>query len=791
MTSEFGSLLRQLRLAAGLTQEALAERAGVSREAIGSLEAGRRTRPRPETVALIAKGIAATPSQHTALRDAVPGSEPGSGQLRLPADAAVLIGRDDVLASYEQYLRPSDGRLAPPVLCLHGGAGVGKSATAVHLSHRVAGDYPSGRLFLRMQNPDGTRVPPEEALDRLLRRLGVAAERVPDDLDQRTALFRAVVHDQRLLLVYDDVLDDDQISPLLPAAPGCGVVITSRRPVLTLVQKINPPLEPLSESGALRLLDQLTHGRLPQDHPATAAIVRYCGGLPLALRIIGLQLAARKDDLVEHLAEVAARLSDEHSRLDLLTSGELTFRTSLNLTLQAADDSCRALFARLSVVEADHVSAWVAAALLDCPETRAEQVLERLVDLGLLQIHSLGRSPRYTMHSLIRAGAVELLAPDDADVAVDRFLRAALWLAVRADEGVPHGLPLGSIGLDEIAGPELPATERLAASDPLGWFDTELAVLRAAVELACRSRRPRQAGMLAVALEGYLTVNDLHQLRLDLLTSAVEVVRGRSFPLLEARLDHGIFAAALRRSGSALDQLAAAAAASAEASGDARLIWNAYRQSGLNALSAGRVQDARHAVRRAFDVLEANPHEPHELTGPLRLAGIVEGLAGEHAAAVGMLRRAAGLHTEPTRARAITLADLVDALIDVDAIDEAAASVQEAREIVTTLDDPHGHAQVDRIEARVAIRQRRWADAEKLLARASTAFAEQEAPKALHDVEIAQAELELTRGRPEAARELLHRSLATAQRSGNATGVLRCRRWLTECEAQTARRITP
>ncbi|MEV6288822.1 helix-turn-helix domain-containing protein [Kribbella sp. NPDC051770] len=678
MASEFGSLLRQLRRAAGLTQEALAERAGVSREAIAALESGRRTRPRPETVAMLTQALAVTPSQLSALRDAVPGAGKDSGpaQLRLPADAAVLIGREELLASYEQFLRPSPERLAPPVLCLHGGAGVGKSAAAIHLAHQVAADYPSGRLFLRLQNPDGSAVPPYDALGQLLRRLGVAADQLPDNVDLRSILFRELLHDQQTLLVYDDVLESDQVRPLLPAASGCGVVITSRRPLLELDQQVRPPLEPLDESASRRLLAQLTHGRVVQEDPATAAIVTYCGGLPLALRIIGLQLAARASDveLAQHLALTAARLSNEQSRLDLVS----TFRASLELTLRAANDDCRLLFARLALVEADSFATWVAAALLDCSEVRAEQVLEQLVDLGLLQIQSLGRSPRYTMHGLVRAGAVEQLGTAGSAEAAERFLRAAVRLATCADAAVPHGLPLGALG--DVSGQALPAAEHLAAAEPLEWFDAELAVLRAGVGLA--PGMPQLAGALALALQGYLTVADEHQLRFDLLALAVDSVRGAGLPVLEARLDHGLFSAELRRTGRNLDQLAARSVQSAEASGDPRLIWNAYRQSGLNALSAGRLEDARYDVRRAFDVLEASPHQPQELAVPLRLAGVVESVAGEHAAAAGFLRRAAGLHSELTRGRAITLADLVDALVEIGAIDEAAAYTQEARAIV-------------------------------------------------------------------------------------------------------------
>ncbi|NUR94072.1 MAG: AfsR family transcriptional regulator, partial [Kribbellaceae bacterium] len=162
----------------------------------------------------------------------------------LPADIGLLLGRDDVLEEAADVLLSAGRRSGvPAVVCLYGAAGTGKSATAVRLGHQLADSYPDGQLFVRLQDVDGEAVPPSTILGRLLRSLDL--DEIPEELEARSGLLRTRLAGQSVLLVFDDAVDAGQLRPLLPADDSCGVIITSRRPMLGLVDATHRELLPL------------------------------------------------------------------------------------------------------------------------------------------------------------------------------------------------------------------------------------------------------------------------------------------------------------------------------------------------------------------------------------------------------------------------------------------------------------------------------------------------------------------------------------------------------------------
>jgi DNA-binding SARP family transcriptional activator/tetratricopeptide (TPR) repeat protein len=331
----------------------------------------------------------------------------------LPRDVGDFTGRA------EQLARLTEGD-PHGVWWIEGAAGVGKSALAVHAAHRLAARYPDGQLFVDLH-----ALPPSPgaALDTLLRAIDVPSGRIPAQLDERAALWRAQLTGRRVLIVLDGVTSVAQVRRLLPGSPDCLTLITSRlRPADRQAQRLT--LDVLTSAEAVALLaDILGDDRVTEEPEAALEVARLCGHLPLAVRITGARLAGRPHWPVSRLV---SRLRDERGRLDELVADDLAVRSSLELTFRALDDPARRAYRAFGFLDHPELPADLASPLLGLPEQAAEDVLERLVDARLLDV--TGRQ-RYRMHDLVRIHARELAeaeAHSDGLAAVRRVVAECL-----------------------------------------------------------------------------------------------------------------------------------------------------------------------------------------------------------------------------------------------------------------------------------------------------------------------------------------------------------------------------
>ncbi len=358
---------------------------------------------------------------------------------QLPAGVATFTGREQELAWLEETLGAPEAAGSVAIAVLHGAGGIGKSTLAVHAAHRLAARYPDGQLYVNLQGSSAGLAPlePMEALGRFLRALGADGLDGPVDVAEAAARFRSQVAGRRLLVVLDDARGVEQVRPLLPGSPGCGVLVTSRQVLPGLEGARTLLLDVLPHEQALALLGRVVgEGRTAAEPRAATAVVHWCGRLPLAIQIAGARLAARPGWSVEAMAD---RLADEQRRLDELEVAELGVRASFRVSHQELERSAKpqeraaaAAFELLGVLDGADVSLPVAARLLDRPEQAAERALERLVDVQLLEAVAPGR---YRLHDLMRLFAREQAARHDHDrkaAALRRVLRlyvATAWHA--------------------------------------------------------------------------------------------------------------------------------------------------------------------------------------------------------------------------------------------------------------------------------------------------------------------------------------------------------------------------
>jgi len=241
---------------------------------------------------------------------------------QLPHDVAGFTGRTAELARLAALV-PNTGN-AIAIAVIEGGAGVGKSALAVHFAHRVADHFPGGQLHVDLRGHDArqTPVPSAEALAQFLRALAPDLRHLPDDVNERAALFRTLVGDRRMLVVLDNAATTDQVRALLPGNAGCLVLVTSRHRLSGLVARDGArhialgALTP-AESAAL-LTAAVGVERMAAEPHAVAVMTRLCGHLPLALRLAAEHLVVHPSlamtELIGHLAGEPQRSMEQAVR---------------------------------------------------------------------------------------------------------------------------------------------------------------------------------------------------------------------------------------------------------------------------------------------------------------------------------------------------------------------------------------------------------------------------------------------------------------------------------------------
>lgn len=405
----------------------------------------------------------------------------------LPPDVTDYTGREGLRLSLRHHLCDAR-RTTASIVTISGMGGIGKTALALRLAYEVHAQFPDGQLYMDLHGTGspGEPIEPAEVLSRFLRILNVSGDAIPPTLDERAELFRTLVSDRRTLIVLDNAADATQVMPLLPGSPSCAVVITSRRS-LGLPVAWHVDLDVLSPSQASTLLERIVgRDRLGQDPAAAQELLSLCGHLPLALRIAGARIAAKRHWTV---AMLVAHLNDERHRLDELTHGTLHVRAVFALSYLSLEEEEQRAFRRLGLIEVSSLPSWMAAALLDVDVQEAGRLLETLVDAQLLQVAAsdpAGRV-RYRFHDLVRLFAREAAeAEDPVEVrtgAVERMLGALLSVGRAAYSALYGGEHQIVRGASERWSPPASYLHDLVR-DPVEWFETERLTIVHGVRLA-------------------------------------------------------------------------------------------------------------------------------------------------------------------------------------------------------------------------------------------------------------------------------------------------------------------
>ncbi|NEE04280.1 ATP-binding protein [Phytoactinopolyspora halotolerans] len=478
---EFAALLRQHRLAAGLSQEELARQAGLSGDAVAALERGRRRNPRPLTVRLLTQALELTADERMAFIAAARGHPPPDSApvQRAPVFTAMLIGREAELKDNLRLLTRSDTRL----LTLTGAGGIGKTRLAIEVSAAAEHAFADGVRWASL----GGCTDEATLCATVAATLGstTLADLGPETLAE-------YLDDRALLLVLDGCehivgATARLCATLLRLCPRLAVLATSREVLRVPGEKVRV-VPPLTEAESAHMFTSLaaSYGARPGDADMghVTRLCRRLDGLPLAVELAAARVNVLTPEQLVTEVEGSFRILSSANRLAPARQRSLDASVRWSYDLLTADE--QRFFAVVSVF----TGGWTMAAAQTVaagafPRASSSLVLDmtaRLVDTSLITVDRSGGAARYDMFAFVREFAASRLdrtgLRDDLE---HRHLAYYLRWSVRAQSEL-----------------DSPAAESWLAS-----IDAEVGNLRSAWRRATALRRRADATRLARTIAAY------------------------------------------------------------------------------------------------------------------------------------------------------------------------------------------------------------------------------------------------------------------------------------------------
>ena len=417
----------------------------------------------------------------------------GEARTSLPPAPTALIGRDTELRTIElsvqRAMRRRDGA---EVVWISGMPGVGKTATAVHAATTAAAHFRDAQLYvdLRGFTPNVPPMSTVEALDQLLRLLGVPSQNVPPTVEGKLARYHAWLHGARAVIVLDNAESEDQIVPLVPPTPGCLVLVTSRH-VGGPRADTRIHLDPLQLEAAVALFAGIAGRHRVQDEWSTVEeIVLRCGRVPFQIRVAATLLLQHPTWPLAHLET----LLREENGLPLHAVADSDGTAALAVSFRHLGHDQRELFRLFGVVPCAQLDGYAAAALIGTSVRRARALLADLHRVSLLI--EVGPE-RYEMPTVLRSYAGTLAGETRAGQAMlDYYLATTAAAAAAAFPFDVDRQP--RVTVSDGRGPRFDGFD-----DALHWLSTEHTNLASLVDYAVDHGNADYAARLALLLWRY------------------------------------------------------------------------------------------------------------------------------------------------------------------------------------------------------------------------------------------------------------------------------------------------
>ncbi|MFD8348446.1 ATP-binding protein [Streptomyces coelicoflavus] len=399
---------------------------------------------------------------------------------QLPARDAEFTGRDVAVSRLCKTLEKGGA------VALTGKPGVGKSALATEVAHKLIPSFSDAQLYMNLSEVGDGDADLDRVLEKFLRALGFSGDDINQDLDEKITQYRSALHGKRCIIILDGVRNEKQARYLLPGTSSCATIMTSRYNLSGLTAVKRESVEQLSITQAVELLSRVIgKDRAETDSESLKKIATLCGSLPLALRIAANRLRDRESWSLAHYAD---RMTDERRRLELLRAGDLEVRASFSISYAELSESRKEIFRNLGALPPQGFTTDVVAVLSDITVDDSEAALEYLVDANLIESSS---SPgRYHIHDLLRVFALERLKEEGGEEGVSALTASMVhyytFVASQADSALHDGSASGN-----------PFSTAQAATD---WFELEHSALVYVVKLANKRELDEYAVGCAMSL---------------------------------------------------------------------------------------------------------------------------------------------------------------------------------------------------------------------------------------------------------------------------------------------------
>jgi tetratricopeptide (TPR) repeat protein len=352
---------------------------------------------------------------------------------QLPPSPSFFTSRDRELAELQTWLAETTRQ--PLLAVISGPGGVGKTTLAVRWLHDVREHFPDGQLYVDLGALSSAGpATPEEVLEWFLVALGLPAERIPQGLPQRQALYRSLTADRVVAVLLDNALSAAQVRPLLPASARSTVVVTSRWRLAGLRMGGARFIEvnPMDIDDSVELLDRVVgDDRLARERPHAEELARLCGGMPIALSVIGARLQAHPN---RPLAREVGGLRGQDRLATLSFGEEPSVEAVFDLSYRELPDREARTYRRCALHPGDSFGVEVVAAASGETVGVAELPLDALVERNLLA--EIG-DRRFRYHDLLLVHARQQADRVDPQSVRDATVRAMVeWyldLCVVAD----------------------------------------------------------------------------------------------------------------------------------------------------------------------------------------------------------------------------------------------------------------------------------------------------------------------------------------------------------------------